>query len=67
MVIMGRKKSIRKHNNDCMFDDIIERITRLETDMNWVKSRIEKLDTRLLQILIGVIISILVGIFLKIV
>ncbi|MEM2525617.1 MAG: hypothetical protein QXI49_05480 [Candidatus Methanomethylicaceae archaeon] len=52
-----------KHNPS--LSTINARIIALETDMKWVKERIEKLDNRLIQILIGVIISILIGIFLK--
>jgi hypothetical protein len=46
-------------------DLIHERLVALETDMKWVKERLDSLDHRIWYILAGVIISILITILSK--
>jgi hypothetical protein len=46
-------------------DPIHDRLVALETDMKWVKERLNSLDQRVWYILAGVIITILITILSK--
>lgn len=53
---------VRKKNDPPLLFEFNERITRLETDMTWVKDKLKCLDKRLWYILTGIVISILLTI-----
>jgi hypothetical protein len=48
-------------------DPVIERLTRLETDMQWVKQGLKNLDNRLWYVLVSVIIFGVISIILKLI
>jgi len=52
--------------DDPVIDDIRERITRIETNQNWLIELYRKLDRRVWSILIAVIAGILTQILLRI-
>jgi hypothetical protein len=59
---MGKRRSL---DDDPSFNDLRERIARLETDMKWVKEIVKKVDSRTWYILACVIIGIVITIASK--
>jgi len=52
----------KKKGNPELIIELNERVTRLETDISWIKEKISCLDRKVWYILTGIIISILVAI-----
>lgn len=59
-------KSKKRNNLDCIYD-LEVKVASIETDVKWIKEKLSKLDSRVNQLIIAVIIALLVGIFIKVI
>lgn len=63
---MKRKMKREEEINDCVHS-LDVRVATIETDIKWIKERIGKLESKVNYLILSVILTLIIGILIKVI